>query len=72
MMHTNVMPPAQGLNEIIDLQQKLARVQSLLEASRQVHSTIRMDEVLQCVLEIATKELEADGAFFSTTELLRD
>jgi len=51
-------------SETIELQQKLARVQSLLEASRRVHSTIRLDDVLGEVLEIAAKELEADGAFF--------
>ncbi len=53
--------------EIIELQQKLARVQSLLEASRRVHSTIRLDDVLAGVLEIAAKELEADGAFIVST-----
>jgi len=58
--------------ETIELQQKLARVQSLLEASRQVHSTIRLEEVLDCVLEIAAKELEAEGTFFSASEVLRD
>jgi serine phosphatase RsbU (regulator of sigma subunit) len=51
-------------NETIDLQQKLARVQSLLEAARRVHSTIRLEDVLAEVLEIAAKELEAEGAFF--------
>lgn len=51
-------------HETVDLQQKLARVQSLLEAARRVHSTIRLDEVLDGVLEVAAKELEADGAFF--------
>lgn len=50
--------------ETIDLQQKLARLHSLLEAARRVHSTIRLDDVLAGVLEIAAKELEADGAFF--------
>ncbi|MEZ5356958.1 MAG: PP2C family protein-serine/threonine phosphatase [Bryobacteraceae bacterium] len=63
------MPPEElhrpnGNDERIDLQQKLARVQSLLEAARRVHSTIRLDDVLAGVLEIAAKELEADGAFF--------
>ena len=33
-------------NETIDLQQQVARLQALLEASRQVHSTIREEEVL--------------------------
>ena len=58
------MPWMQDADETIDLQQKLARVQSLLEASRRVHSTIRLDDVLGAVLEIAAKELEAEGAFF--------
>src|SRR5262245_14461539 len=55
---------ARTRDETIELQQKLARVQSLLEAARRVHSTIRLDDVLAEVLEIAAKELEAEGAFF--------
>lgn len=58
------MPTAHSGEELIELQQKLARVQSLLEAARRVHATIRLDDVLAGVLEIAAKELEADGAFF--------
>lgn len=54
----------QNRDETIDLQQKLARVQSLLEAARRVHSTIRLGEVLASSLELAAKELEAEGAFF--------
>ena len=54
----------QGNDETIELQQKLFRVQSLLEASRRVHATIRLNDVLEAVLEIAAKELEAEGAFF--------
>ncbi len=56
--------PDQLMDDVIELQQKLARVQSLLEASRQVHATIELPEVLSSVLEIAAKELEAHGAFF--------
>ena len=59
-------------DETIALQQKLARVQGLLEASRRVHSTIRLDDVLSAVLETAAKELEADGAFFASTALMSD
>ncbi|HBY64116.1 MAG TPA: hypothetical protein DEH78_30200 [Solibacterales bacterium] len=55
----------EGDDETVALQQKLARVQGLLEASRQVHSTIKLDEVLALTLEIAAKELEAEGVFFS-------
>jgi serine phosphatase RsbU (regulator of sigma subunit) len=47
----------------IELQQKLARVQSLLEAARKVHATLRIEEVERCVLELAAKELEAKEAF---------
>ncbi len=57
----------QGNDETIELQQKLFRVQSLLEASRRVHATIRLNDVLEAVLEIAAKELEAEGAFFFGT-----
>ena len=53
-----------GNGETIDLQQQVARLQALLEASRQVHSTIREEEVLECVLRIVVRELEMAGAAF--------
>ena len=53
-----------GNDETIDLQQQVARLQALLEASRQVHSTIREDEVLEQVLRIVVRELEMAGAAF--------
>jgi serine phosphatase RsbU (regulator of sigma subunit) len=58
-----------GNDEIIDLQQQVARLQALLEASRQVHSTIREDEVLGSVLRIVVRELEMAGATFAGTGL---
>jgi serine phosphatase RsbU (regulator of sigma subunit) len=63
MWTTARTPRARGDDETIQLQQKLARVQSLLEAARKVHSTICLDDVLSGVLELAAKELEAQGAF---------
>jgi hypothetical protein len=51
-------------DETIDLQQQVARLQALLEASRQVHSTIREEEVLEQVLRIVVRELEMAGAAF--------
>jgi serine phosphatase RsbU (regulator of sigma subunit) len=54
-----------GNGETIDLQQQVARLQALLEASRQVHSTVREDEVLEQVLRIVVRELEMAGAAFS-------
>jgi serine phosphatase RsbU (regulator of sigma subunit) len=50
--------------ETIELQQQVARLQALLEASRQVHSTIREVEVLEQVLRIVVRELEMAGAAF--------
>ncbi len=56
-------------NETIDLQQQVFRLQALLEASRQVHSTIREEEVLESVLRIVVRELEMAGAAFPSTGL---
>jgi serine phosphatase RsbU (regulator of sigma subunit) len=50
--------------ETIELQQQVARLQALLEASRQVHGTIREEEVLESVLRIVVRELEMAGAAF--------
>ncbi len=50
--------------EILGLQQQVARLQALLEASRQVHSTIHEREVLDQVLRIVVRELEMAGAAF--------
>lgn len=53
------------LSEVLVAQQQVVRLQALLEASRQVHSTIQLDEVLRIVLEIVVRELELEGAFFT-------
>jgi serine phosphatase RsbU (regulator of sigma subunit) len=66
-MATGVEIP--GNDETIDLQQQVARLQALLEASRQVHSTIREEEVLEQVLRIVVRELEMAGAAFAGTGL---
>ena len=42
----------------------MARLQALLEASRQVHSTIREEEVLDQALRIVVREHEMAGAAF--------
>jgi serine phosphatase RsbU (regulator of sigma subunit) len=59
-----------GSGETIGLQQQVARLQALLEASRQVHSTIREEEVLEQVLRIVVRELEMAGAAFRGTGLV--
>jgi phosphoserine phosphatase RsbU/P len=48
--------------EVIDLQQQVARLQALLEVSRQVHAAVGPEEVLQSVLRIVVRELEMAGA----------
>jgi serine phosphatase RsbU (regulator of sigma subunit) len=59
--------PHQGMNidQTLALQQQIVRLQALLEASRQIHSTIQLDEVLRRALEIIVRELEMGGAFFT-------
>ncbi len=54
-----------GIAETIGLQQQVARLQALLEASRQVHSNIGENEVLEQVLRIVVRELEMAGAGLS-------
>jgi serine phosphatase RsbU (regulator of sigma subunit) len=56
-----------GVSQTMDLQQQVARLQALLEVSRQVHSTTREDEVLESVLRIVVRELEMAGAAFTGT-----
>jgi phosphoserine phosphatase RsbU/P len=48
----------------LPLEQQVARLQALLEASRQVHSTICVDEVLAQTARILVRELEMEGALF--------
>jgi serine phosphatase RsbU (regulator of sigma subunit) len=49
-------------------QQKVARLQSLLEATRALHSSIQIEEVLLHAVTIAVKELEVPGAFIRSVE----
>ena len=67
-METDIQLAAGG--ETIELQQQVARLQALLEASRQVHSTIHAQEVLESVLRIVVRELEMAGAAFPETGLV--
>jgi serine phosphatase RsbU (regulator of sigma subunit) len=52
-------------DEVLFAQQQVVRLQALLEASRHIHSTIALDEVLNTVLKIVVRELELTGAFFT-------
>ena len=53
------------LEENLQLQQQIARLQALLDTSHQIHSTIELDHVLRTVLRITVRELEMAGAFFT-------
>jgi sigma-B regulation protein RsbU (phosphoserine phosphatase) len=67
MSSTSVSPSRD--TELIDLQQQVARLQALLEATRQVHSTTSLEQVLRRVLEIVVRELEMPGALFTDPPL---
>src|SRR5579884_3320594 len=53
------------VDQTLELQQQVARLQALLEASRHIHATIQLDEVLRVRLDIVVRELEMEGAFFT-------
>lgn len=54
------------LDDTLFAQQQVVRLHALLEASRLLHSTIVLDEVLRVVLQIVVRELEVKGAFFTS------
>jgi phosphoserine phosphatase RsbU/P len=58
-----------SITQTMDLQQQVARLQALLEVSRQVHATTREEEVLETVLRIVVRELEMAGASFYGSDL---
>ena len=44
--------------QLIGLQQQIARLEALLESSRQIHGTIHLNDVLSAILTIAVRELD--------------
>jgi serine phosphatase RsbU (regulator of sigma subunit) len=54
-----------GMEENLELQQQIARLQALLDTSHKIHGTIELDAVLRSVLQITVRELEMAGAFFT-------
>jgi sigma-B regulation protein RsbU (phosphoserine phosphatase) len=54
----------------LPLAEQVVRLQALLEASRSVHSTIELTDVLQQSARIAVRELELDGALFTTQNVV--
>ena len=51
-------------HKVLPLEQQVARLQALLEATRQVHSTMQVKEVLAQTARILVRELEMNGALF--------
>ncbi len=71
-MSTSSFPSSASLGshaDIIDLQQQVARLQALLEVSRQVHAAVESVEVLQSVMRIVVRELEMAGAHITDPPL---
>jgi serine phosphatase RsbU (regulator of sigma subunit) len=54
----------------LPLAEQVVRLQALLEASRAVHSTIELTDVLQQSARIAVRELELEGALFTTQDIV--
>ena len=52
-------------NSSLPLAEQVIRLQALLEASRAVHSTIELTDVLRQSATIAVRELEMEGALFT-------
>jgi phosphoserine phosphatase RsbU/P len=67
-VNTRANTPAQV--DIVDLQQQVARLQALLETSRQVHSTVQLEELLNTVLRIVVRELELPGALITEPRMV--
>ena len=62
----NLAESPQNLPSTLSLEEQIARLQALLEASRQVHSTIAVDEVMLQTARVLVRELEMEGAGFLT------
>ena len=54
----------------LPLAEQVVRLQALLEASRSVHSTIELTDVLQQSARIAVRELELEGALFTQQDVV--
>ena len=58
----------QNIPSNMSLEEQIARLQALLEASRQVHSTIAVTEVMLQTARVLVRELEMEGAGFLSAE----
>lgn len=57
-----------GADKLLSLEEQIVRLQALLEASRQVHSIVSVNDVLARTAQVLVRELEIEGAEFRSTE----
>jgi serine phosphatase RsbU (regulator of sigma subunit) len=55
-------------DKLLSLEEQIVRLQALLEASRQVHSIVSVNDVLARTAQVLVRELEIEGAEFRSTE----
>lgn len=55
-------------DKLLSLEEQIVRLQALLEASRQVHSIVSVNDVLARTAQVLVRELEITGAEFRATE----
>ncbi len=68
MHRMSLADPTEAAPSVLSLEEQIARLQALLEASRQVHSTIAVDQVMQQTARVLVRELEMEGAGFVSAE----
>jgi hypothetical protein len=54
--------------KLLSLEEQIVRLQALLEASRQVHSIVSVNDVLARTAQVLVRELEIEGAEFHSPE----
>ena len=55
-------------DKLLSLEEQIVRLQALLEASRQVHSIVSVNDVLARTAQVLVRELEIQGAEFRSME----
>ncbi len=55
-------------DKLLSLEEQIVRLQALLEASRQVHSIVSVNDVLARTAQVLVRELEIEGAEFRAAE----
>lgn len=63
--HTNMdAATSDRAQKLLSLEEQVVRLQALLEASRQVHSILSVEDVLEQTAQVLVRELEIEGAVF--------